>query len=40
MVRSDGVIAGYEHFLRLASPLQWDDEAIDLTRRRARLAGR
>jgi ribonucleoside-diphosphate reductase beta chain len=25
------VIAGYQHFLRLAERVQWDDEAIDLT---------
>src|SRR3954463_12691380 len=25
------VIAGYQHFLRLASRAQWDDEAIDLS---------
>jgi ribonucleoside-diphosphate reductase beta chain len=31
MVRSDAVIAGYQHFLRLADRIQWDDEAIDLT---------
>src|SRR3954452_7761642 len=26
-----GVIAGYQHFLRLASRAQWDAEAIDLS---------
>ena len=32
MVRSDAVkIVGYQHFLRLADRIQWDDEAIDLT---------
>ncbi|MBE2316198.1 ribonucleotide reductase [Solirubrobacter sp. CPCC 204708] len=25
------MIAGYQHFLRLADRIQWDDEAIDLT---------
>jgi ribonucleoside-diphosphate reductase beta chain len=31
MVRSDAVIAGYQHFLRLADRIQWDEEAIDLS---------
>jgi ribonucleoside-diphosphate reductase beta chain len=32
MVRSDAVkIVGYQHFLRLAERVQWDEEAIDLS---------
>ena len=41
MVRSDAVkIAGYQHFLRLADRIQWDDEAHRPHRRRRRLADR
>ena len=39
MLRSGAVFAGYQHFLRLAARVQWDEAEIDLRADAQGLAG-